>query len=37
LWYFGIRFLSEHITAIKEAIELDRVDLMGYTMWGCID
>jgi 6-phospho-beta-glucosidase len=35
--YFGIRFLSEHITAIKEAIELDGVDLMGYTMWGCID
>ena len=22
---------------MKEAVELDGVDLMGYTTWGCID
>ncbi|HZH63107.1 MAG TPA: 6-phospho-beta-glucosidase [Metabacillus sp.] len=32
-----IKFLSEHIAAMKDAIDLDGVDLMGYTMWGCID
>lgn len=34
---YRIKFLSEHIKYMKEAIELDGVDLMGYTMWGCID
>ena len=22
---------------MEDAVELDGVDLMGYTMWGCID
>ena len=22
---------------MKDAVELDKVDLMGYTPWGCID
>ena len=30
-------YLREHIKAIKEAIVLDGVELMGYTPWGCID
>lgn len=26
-----------HIEAMKKAVEVDGVDLMGYTLWGCID
>ena len=25
------------IKAFKDAVEIDEVDLMGYTPWGCID
>lgn len=32
-----IRYLSEHIRAVKQAVELDGVDVLGYTAWGCID
>lgn len=32
-----IEYLKAHIKAMKEAVELDGVDLMGYTPWGCID
>lgn len=32
-----IEYLTEHITELKKAVELDGVDLMGYTPWGCID
>ena len=31
--YMGIAILK----AMKDAVDLDGVDLMGYTMWGCID
>lgn len=33
---YRIDYLKEHIKEMKEAIN-DGVDLMGYTMWGCID
>ena len=33
---YRIAYLREHIKAMKEAVE-DGVDLMGYTMWGCVD
>jgi 6-phospho-beta-glucosidase len=34
---YRIAYLAAHIAAMKEAVELDGVDLMGYTTWGCID
>ena len=33
---YRIEYLKEHIKAMKEAIK-DGVDLIGYTIWGCID
>lgn len=32
-----ISYLSKHIEQMKLAVELDGVNLMGYTPWGCID
>ena len=32
-----ISYYQGHIKNISDAIELDGVDLMGYTAWGCID
>ena len=34
---YRIAYLSAHIAQAKKAVELDGVDLMGYTPWGCID
>lgn len=34
---YRIAYLREHIIEMKKAVELDGVDLMGYTPWGCID
>ncbi len=34
---YRIDYLSSHISEMKKAIELDGVDLIGYTPWGCID
>lgn len=34
---YRIDYLAAHIEAMKDAVELDGVDLMGYTSWGCID
>lgn len=34
---YRIDYLREHIKAMKDAVELDGVDLLGYTPWGCID
>lgn len=34
---YRIEYLREHIKAMKEAVEIDGVDLLGYTTWGCID
>ena len=33
---YRIDYLRSHIQAMNEALE-DGVDLIGYTMWGCID
>ena len=33
---YRIDYLRRHIEAMAEAVA-DRVDLMGYTPWGCID
>ncbi|MBU3087202.1 6-phospho-beta-glucosidase [Clostridium gasigenes] len=34
---YRIEYLREHIKAMKDSVEQDGVDLMGYTPWGCID
>ena len=34
---YRIDYLRRHIEAMKDAVETDGVDLMGYTPWGCID
>lgn len=34
---YRIDYLREHIRCMDQAITEDGVDLMGYTMWGCID
>lgn len=34
---YRIAYLREHIKAMKDAIRIDGVDLLGYTTWGCID
>src|SRR5699024_2226382 len=34
---YRIDYLAQHIQAMKDAVELDGVDLIGYTSWGCID
>lgn len=33
---YRIAYMDAHIRAMKEAVE-DGVDLLGYTIWGCID
>ena len=32
-----IQFLNNHIQEMVKAIEEDGVDVIGYTVWGCID
>lgn len=34
---YRIEYLRQHILAMKDAVDLDGVDIMGYTTWGCID
>lgn len=34
---YRIEYLAAHIKAMKDAIELDGVEVLGYTSWGCID
>ena len=34
---YRIEYLKEHIIEMKKAVEIDGVDLIGYTVWGCID
>nr|WP_330362447.1 6-phospho-beta-glucosidase [[Clostridium] dakarense] len=34
---YRIDYLREHIKTMIDAVELDGVDLLGYTSWGCID
>ena len=32
-----ISYLQQNIASMRDAVNLDGIDLMGYTMWGCID
>ena len=34
---YRIAYLRAHICAMKQAVEEDGVELLGYTPWGCID
>ncbi|MNP69802.1 Aryl-phospho-beta-D-glucosidase BglH [compost metagenome] len=34
---YRIEYLREHIRAMRDAVEYDGVDLLGYTVWGPID
>lgn len=34
---YRIEYLKNHIREMKKAVELDGVEVMGYTVWGCID
>ncbi|WP_347565117.1 glycoside hydrolase family 1 protein [Candidatus Enterococcus moelleringii] len=34
---YRIDYLRNHIAAMRDAVTIDGVDLMGYTPWGCID
>lgn len=34
---YRIDYLREHIKAMKDAVDIDGVELWGYTSWGCID
>lgn len=34
---YRIDYLRENFKSMRDAINIDGVELMGYTMWGCID
>lgn len=34
---YRINYLNDHFLEIKKAVEIDRVLVLGYTMWGGID
>ena len=34
---YRIDYLKKHVQALKDAVEIDGVELLGYTTWGCID
>ncbi len=34
---YRIEYLRNHIKAVKDAVEIDGADVMGYLAWGCID
>lgn len=34
---YRISYIRSHIEELKKAVLLDGVNLMGYTVWGCID
>lgn len=34
---YRIEYLAAHLQAMKDAVDEDGVDLLGYTSWGCID
>lgn len=34
---YRMEYLRDHVRAMSDAINIDGVDLLGYTWWGCID
>ncbi|MDO4328710.1 MAG: 6-phospho-beta-glucosidase [Lachnospiraceae bacterium] len=34
---YRIDYLRSHIRAMKDAMKIDGVDVIGYTTWGCVD
>ena len=34
---YRIDYLRDHLRAMMDAVEVDGVECLGYTMWGCID
>jgi 6-phospho-beta-glucosidase len=34
---YRIDYMREHIQCMIDAVNLDGIDLLGYTSWGCID
>jgi len=34
---YRIEYLRKNIKSMRDAVNIDGVNLMGYTMWGCID
>ena len=34
---YRIDYMAKHIAEMKKAIDIDGVELWGYTPWGCID
>lgn len=34
---YRIEYLRKHIDAFTDAVEIDGVELLGYTTWGCVD
>ena len=34
---YRIQYLQEHIKSMMDAVLIDGVELLGYTVWGCID
>jgi len=34
---YRISYIKEHLKVMKEAVELDGIELWGYLAWGCID
>ena len=34
---YRIDYLRRHIEAMRQAVDLDGVEVMGYLVWGCID
>lgn len=34
---YRIEYLRKHLIALHDAIEIDGVEVLGYTSWGCID
>ncbi|OOM73666.1 aryl-phospho-beta-D-glucosidase BglH [Clostridium puniceum] len=34
---YRIDYLREHIKAMRDAVNVDGIELIGYTTWGCID
>lgn len=34
---YRINYLKDHFKAIRDAVEIDKIPVLGYTMWGGID